>query len=449
MNPWQSKRTGENCAQLKFIDLKSENQVYRFDFCKKFTYFPENRARVKMTEKIYYHNPNQFDFEAMVIKTIQNENRLGIILDRTCFYPQGGGQPADHGFLNQVQVEDVQLEGEDIIHYVETPISEKSVQGRVDEARRRDFMQQHTGQHILSQSILRVGKWNTVSVHFGDDYTAVETDASSIPSSKYIEVENVANQIIQQNLPVKIEWVNPEEVDRFQIRRPPPEVKKVRIVQVGDFDASACGGLHVASTGEVGMIKIIGDEKIRGRIRIHALIGKRAFTDYDNKLRVVQNLCQIMTCGEDTLVQKVQNISDQLKEAQKSLQKFQAERISVLAQESINEAIPIADVLLIQRIFENTDNKLLKVFVDSVLEKTGRVTVVISKSGDQLNWMAGHSLSRPINLAKFCEPLLELIEGRGGGKPGFIQGGGKKVSGISQFMSEFKTKLAEELIGHE
>jgi len=310
-------------------------------------------------------------------------------------------------------------------------------------------MQQHTGQHILSQSILRVGKCNTVSVHFGDDYTAVETDASAIPSSKYLEIEEVANRIIQQNLPVKIEWVDPEEVERFQIRRPPPEVKKVRIVQVGDFDASACGGLHVASTGEVGLLKIIGDEKIRGRIRIHALIGQRAFADYDRKLKVVQELCRMLSCRESTLVQQVQNISEQLKDTQKNLQKFQTEKISLLAQESIHEAILINNVLVIQRIFENTDNKLLKVFVDSVLEKPGRVVVVVSKKGEELNWMAGHSLSRPLHLAELCESILGLIEGRGGGKPGFIQGGGKKVTGITQFLGEFTKKLAEELRKHE
>jgi len=402
-----------------------------------------------MTEKIYYQDSYQFDFEAKVVRTLQKDGHPGVILDRTCFYPQGGGQPADHGFLNQLRVNDVQSEGEDIIHYLESPLSANSVLGRVDEARRRDFMQQHTGQHILSQSILRVGNWNTVSVHFGDDYTAVETDASAIPSSKYLEIEEAANRIIQQNLPVKIEWVDPEEVERFQIRRPPPEVKKVRIVQVGDFDASACGGLHVASTGEVGLLKIIGEEKIRGRIRIHALIGKRAFIDYDRKLKVVQELCRMLSCRENALVQQILNISEQLKETQKNLQKFQIEKISLLAQESLSAADMINDIPVIHRIFENTDNKLLKVFVDSVLEKPGRVAVVISKNGEELNWMAGHTLSRPLHLAELCEPILGLIEGRGGGKPAFIQGGGKKVSGIPQFLGEFTKKLAEELSKHE
>ena len=402
-----------------------------------------------MTEKIYYQDSYKFDFEAKVVRTLQKDGHPGVILDRTCFYPQGGGQPADHGFLNQLRVNDVQSEGEDIIHYVESPLSANSVLGRVDEARRRDFMQQHTGQHILSQSILRVGNWNTVSVHFGDDYTAVETDASAIPSSKYLEIEEEANRIIQQNLPVKIEWVDPEEVERFQIRRPPPEVKKVRIVQVGDFDASACGGLHVASTGEVGLLKIIGDEKIRGRIRIHALIGKRAFIDYDRKLKVVQELCRMLSCRENTLVQQILNISEQLKDTQKNLQKFQIEKISLLAQESLSAADMINDIPVIHRIFENTDNKLLKVFVDSVLEKPGRVVVVVSKKGEELNWMAGHSLSRPLHLAELCESILGLIEGRGGGKPGFIQGGGKKVAGIPQFLGEFTKKLAEELSKHE
>jgi alanyl-tRNA synthetase len=398
-----------------------------------------------VTEKIYYDDPYQYDFLAVVTKTVRKDNRLGVVLDRTCFYPQGGGQPADHGFLNEARVYDVQSDGEDIIHYLANPLSESSVKGKVDEVRRRDFMQQHTGQHILSQSILRIGKWNTVSVHFGEDYTAVETDASSISSGKYSEVEKVANQVIRQNLSVKISWVNPEEVERFHIRRPPPEVKKVRIVQVGDFDASACGGLHVAGTGEVGLIKIIGDEKIRGRIRIHALIGDRAFRDYHKKMQVVQNLCQLMTCGEDILVQRVQELTEQSKELQRNYQKLQSERILLVAQEAVAGGIRIRDILFVQKIFDNTDNKLLRVFAESVLNESGRIVLVLSRNGEQVNWLAGHSLSRPFNLSEFCAPLLELIEARGGGKPEFVQGGGKKVAGIPHFITEFKKKLAEEL----
>ena len=402
-----------------------------------------------MTLKIYYDNPYQFDFQAKVLKTVQKNERWGVILDQTCFYPQGGGQPADHGFLNESFVYDVQSEKAEIIHYIDRPISDNSVHGRVDKVRRLDFMQQHTGQHILSQSLLRVGKWNTVSVHFGEEYVAIETDATEIPVDKYADVERVANQIVLKNVAVKIEWVDPVEVGRFHIRRPPPDVQKVRIVQVGDFDASACGGLHVSSTGEVGLIKIIGEEKIRGHIRIHALIGQRAFADYHRKMKTVQNLCRLLSCGEDSLLQRVQDMTEQLKEAQRNLARIQSESISSLAKETLANAIKIGEILFIHRTFDYTDNKLLKVFVDSILSERGRIVVAISRNGEQVNWMAGHSLTRPFNLIEFCAPLLPIIDAKGGGKPDFIQGGGKKAAGISKFIDEFKQKIEKELYRHE
>lgn len=402
-----------------------------------------------MTLKIYYDNPYQFDFQAKVVRTVQKNGRWGVILDQTCFYPQGGGQPADRGFLNESTVYDVQLEEAEIIHYIDRPISDNSVHGRVDKVRRFDFMQQHTGQHILSQSLLRVGKWNTVSVHFGEDYVAIETDAADIPLEKYGEVERVANQIVLKNVAVKIEWVDPAEVERFHIRRPPPDVKKVRIVQVGDFDASACGGLHVSSTGEVGLIKIIGEEKIRGHIRIHALIGQRAFADYHRKMKTVQNLCCLLSCGEDSLIQRVQDMAEQLKDAQRNLARIQAESMASLAKETLADAIKIGEILFVHRTFDHTDNKLLKVFVDSVLSESGRIVVALSRNGEQVNWMVGHSLVRPLNLIEFCAPLLAIIDAKGGGKPDFVQGGGKKAMGIPQFIGEFKQKIEKELYRHE
>ncbi len=402
-----------------------------------------------MTLKIYYDNPYQFEFQARVLRTIQKDNRWGVILDQTCFYPQGGGQPADRGFLNESTVEDVQLEEGEIVHYLDRPLSNNSVHGRVDEVRRLDFMQQHTGQHILSQSLLRVGGWNTVSVHFGEEYVAIETDAKAIAAEKYSEVEKVANGVVQKNHVVKIEWVDPTEVERFHIRRPPPEVRKVRIVQVGDFDASACGGLHVSSSGEVGWIKIIGEEKIRGHIRVHALIGQRAYLDYDRKMKIVQRLSRMLSCGEDTVIERVQDTFEQLKEAQRRFVKIQSEMIAALAREAVQSATRIGEILFVHRAFENTDNKILKVFVDTVLNQAGRVVVVVSQNAEQLNWMAGHSLARSFNLVEFCAPLLALIDARGGGKPEFVQGGGKNAAGIPLFISEFQQKIEKEFSRHE
>ena len=276
-----------------------------------------------MAEPLYYQDAYQFLFQANVIKRIETEGKLGIILDQTCFYPEGGGQPSDQGELNDIRVTEVRKISDEIIHFVNKALVSDVVQGRVDRERRLDYMQQHTGQHILSQSLLKVGNCNTVSVHFGDSYTAIETDSENISDETLKEVEKCANEIINQNIPVNLLWVDPEEVEQYHIRRPPPNVSKVRIVKIADFDAAACGGLHVSRTGEVGLIKITGQEKIRGRTRIHAKIGDRAFEDYAKKTELLRELGILLTCGEDVMVRRIHELSEQLKHAQREISKHQ------------------------------------------------------------------------------------------------------------------------------
>ena len=222
-----------------------------------------------MTEALYYKNAYQFQFQAKVIKRVEIKDKGGVVLDQTCFYPEGGGQPADRGNLNGIRVSDVRKIDGEIIHFMDQPLPSDQVEGIVNQEWRLEYMQQHTGQHILSQALLKVGKCQTVSVHFGDSYTAIETNKEKISDQILNDVEKLANEIINENVPVNLLWVDPAEVDRYHIRRPPPDVSKVRIVQIENFDAAACGGLHISRTGEVGLVKVIGKEKIRGHTRVH------------------------------------------------------------------------------------------------------------------------------------------------------------------------------------
>ncbi len=427
-------------SNIKFI---------RLIFEKNSIIFSENQGWRSMTDKIYYQNPYQFEFEARIISVDDQGKRPAVVLDRTCFYPEGGGQPADHGQLNNVQVLDVQQKNGTIFHYMDKILPVGPIKGRVDSIRRLDYMQQHTGQHVLSQSLLLSGGFHTVSVHFGEIYTAIETDAKSIPEEKLLEVESLANQVVASNVPVTIQWVDPDEVEKYHIRRPPPDVKKVRIVQVGDFDASACGGLHVAHTGEIGLIKITGQEKIRGRSRIQVKIGTRAYADYREKSRIIQELSQNLTCGEDTMVKRVTDLDEQLREANRTIARLQAEVMSYEVQNLIGSSPVIKDILFIHKIFENADNKILKIFLDQALTATERVAMALNKQDHHVNWIAGDTVSRPFNLRRLINPLLPIIDARGGGSDHLMQGGGKNSAGIAEFLHQFKLRLEKELSEHE
>ncbi|UCF62828.1 MAG: hypothetical protein JSW33_09595 [bacterium] len=394
-----------------------------------------------MTKQLYYQNPYQLEFDARVIGRIEKDHRMGIILDQTCFYPEGGGQPSDQGKLNQVRVYDVQKIDDNIVHFMDSELKTDIINGIVDGNRRHDFMQQHTGQHILSQALVRIGKYNTVSVHFGDTYTAIETDATEIPAKSIQAVEKLANEVIRNNLPVNILWVDPEQVEQFNIRRPPPDVEKVRIVQVGDFDASACGGLHMSHTGEVGIVKITGQEKIRGRTRIHVKIGNRALEDYSQKTEIFRELGILLTCGEDVLVKRVIDLQQQLKNAQRDVLTLQSARMTDLAEAAISKGKQIRHILFVQQILQNADHNLLKIFADRVLTLPGRLVVVFGTFNGRLNWMVSHSLGQELNLALWIKDLLPLIDAKGGGSPLLVQGVGQNPEGIQKFIENVIQKL--------
>jgi len=398
-----------------------------------------------MTEKLYYKNTYAFEFEARVVETLTENGRNAVILDRTCFYPEGGGQPADHGWLNDIPVYDVQLRGEEVVHFLEKPLEPGVVKGRVNVNRRLDFMQQHTGQHIISQAFLRVGNYATYSVHFGDEYTAIEVDAPEIPANHLQQVEDLSNEVVHRNLSIKIHWVNPEEVERFHIRKPPPDVSRVRIVEIDRFDFSTCGGTHVLRTGEVGLIKAVGWEKLRGHVRIKFKIGKRAVADYDRKIRLVQRLMQNLTCGEEEIVGRVSDLQQQIKDLQKQIGQLQDQWMSLLAAEAQRNAQQIGKIELVTQTFRQVDSNALRTFVYYIIEEPNRIVAAVTRDENRLQWVVGHSLGDRFDISSFVKPLLSAMDARGGGRGNMMQGGGNNPAGISEFFKQLQEKIEREL----
>ncbi len=398
-----------------------------------------------MTERLYYKNPYEFAFQANVLDTIEEDGRLGVVLDRTCFYPEGGGQPSDRGWLGEAEVTDVQIRNNRIVHFISKPLTKGPIEGNVDRERRLDFMQQHTGQHILSQCLERIGNYKTASVHFGDSYTTVETDSENVAEKDLQLAEEMANEVINRNVPVKIVWVNPEQVSQYNIRKPPPDVEKVRIVEIENFDFSACGGTHVSRTGEVGLLKIIGTEKIRGHLRLRAKIGRRALQDYGQKTVLVQQLLQALTCGEDEIIQRVMDLQSQIKEKQRELAKVQSDFMANQVKISLMNASDHRGVKLVHQVFDETDSNMLKTFVAEATSIPGTVAAAIGAKDTQVRWVIGHSAGERINLLPIVKPLLSLIEGKGGGKENLMQGGGSYAGGVTEFIDQVEMKIKTEL----
>lgn len=264
-----------------------------------------------MTDRLYWEEPNGTEFTAVVTRVdpvpdlgrpgVQEGGAtLGVVLDRTLFYPEGGGQPGDTGVL-QLEGEDVlyrvkgvQEKDGDIVHLVELPPGKDGVRkvpfapgarvrGRIDWERRFDHMQQHSGQHILSQAFLQVLGANTTGFHLGADYASIDLDVADLSPEEVERVEWLANEVVFQNIPVMAREYLPGELPEGVRRRLPKAAPKIRVVHIGDFDACACGGTHVTSTGRIGLIKVNEITRAHGGTRVIFRCGWRALRDYREK----------------------------------------------------------------------------------------------------------------------------------------------------------------------
>ena len=231
-----------------------------------------------MTKKLYYENGFLKEFTADVISCEQSEKGYEVILDATAFYPEGGGQPCDHGALGEARVLDVQEQGEAIVHLCDKPLS-GAVKGVIDWERRLDLMQQHTGEHILSGVICKKYGANNVGFHIGADTVTIDFDVM-IPPEDLEQLEEAANTAIWENAPVVCEYPTEEELENLPYRSKKALEGKVRIVSVPGYDLCACCGTHLKNAGQVGIIKILSAVKFHQGVRMEILCGKRAFSHY-------------------------------------------------------------------------------------------------------------------------------------------------------------------------
>ncbi len=382
-----------------------------------------------MTEKLFYHDPYLLEFDASILENRPDGALHEIVLDRTCFFPGGGGQPADRGMLGAARIVEVKERDGDIVHVLDAavmPGASGAVHGSVDGKRRGDFMAQHTGQHVLSQALLTVGGLATVSVHFGEETTTIELEAPGVPETVVRKAEDLANSIVRENRPIRIHEVDPAEASRFPLRRTPPEVGRLRIVEVDGYDWAACSGLHVRRTGEIVLVKIVGQEKIRGRTRIHALIGPRAMEDYGRKVALVQTLSRLLTCGEQDIPARVEELVRNAREGERERKRLRAER-------AVSDADATGQDPLVRTVLDGAGAEYLKAFAERITASPGRAVVAVDRSASGFQWIVAHSLEKDAALPPIITPLFSRANVKGGGRGAWMQGAGSPASAADGF----------------
>jgi len=292
------------------------------------------------TDRGFAANAYQTEFEARVIETKTINGRQGVVLDRTFFYPTSGGQPHDTGTLQGIRVFDVVEEGGTVIHIVDGKIPAGKVRGKLDWTRRFDYMQQHTGQHVLSEAFFQVLGAETIGFHLSEEVTTIDLAASGLTWEKIRKVEEEANRVVFENLQVRIHEATEETFSRFPLRKPPSVDGSIRIVEVDQYDWSACCGTHVKATGEIGLIKIIRFEKYKDGSRVTFLCGYRTLRAMHQKTEILETASRRLTLAESELLNGIDRLLDQqkrLKKLEKQLLVYEAAERSARAQNDLPE----------------------------------------------------------------------------------------------------------------
>ncbi len=373
--------------------------------------------------KLYYQDNHLKEFSAHVTSCEWDEKKqcFGITLDRTGFFPEGGGQYADPGTLNGIQVEDVREKGDEIFHYLKQPLETGTqVTGRIDYEERFSRMQQHSGEHIVSGLMHRHFGYENVGFHLGEFLVTMDFNGP-LTQEQLLMIQQEANEAVAANLEVQVTYPSKEELDALEYRSKKELNGQVRIVIIPGYDICACCAPHVSRTGEIGLIKLVDAIKYKGGTRVSMVCGFRALQDFQEKENSVREISHLLSAKPDEVaeaVKRLQRESHQYKERLAQMQNQYLDRkLEELISGLTDSQDKAADVLLFE---SSLDKGAIRRFVDTGMRKTGGICGIFSGSDEQgYQYTLG---SQSENLREFLKEFHKAFPGKGGGKPEMVQG---------------------------
>ena len=390
-----------------------------------------------MTERLYYRDAYLTRFDAEVVARHDGGRR--IYLNRTAFYPTSGGQPHDLGHINGVAVEDVVDEEERIAHVMAAPLDGDVVHGDVDWTRRFDFMQQHTGQHLVSAVLADTFARPTVSVHFGDDTSTLDVEGDLLDDAGLREVERIANTAIMDHRRVGVTF---EDATAAQgLRKPPPRAGSIRVISIERIDRSACGGTHVRHTGEIGLVLLRRQEKIRRAARIEFLCGGRALARVRHDFQLLSQIARQLSASPDDAPALVTAQTEQLREAQNQIRRLQGEIDVHRARERYANVAPDANGIrrMVERRVNGTPDEW-RSFALAYCEFPRAVFIGVSERPPAILLVA--SADAGIDAGRMLKAALTTAGGRGGGSPRVAQGTVATIEALEAVLCDVETGIA-------
>lgn len=367
-----------------------------------------------MTEKLFYQDGYMREFNAIVLSCDQQEKGYQVVLDRTAFFPEGGGQYADPGRLGEAEVLDVQEKEGVIYHTVTAPFEAgTAVHGKIDWDIRFERMQQHTGEHIISGIVHRRFGYENVGFHLGSDYCTMDFNGP-ITREELKEIELEANKAVFQNLKVEITYPSKEELETMEYRSKIEIEGQVRIIAVPGYDVCACCAPHLSSTGEIGLIKLVNMINYKGGERITMLCGYRALADYEIKDENTKAISALLSAKEYEVADAVLHLKDELGGMKGKIASLQQKMLIYRAGE-----IPVdeeATVVFDADLEGNAPRELMNILLD----KGAKVCAVFAGTEEAgYRYVIG---SKETDVRPLCKKINEVFTGRGGGKPEMVQG---------------------------
>jgi alanyl-tRNA synthetase len=387
-----------------------------------------------MTTRLYYTDSRLRAFDAVVRTCDVVDGRPHVRLDRTAFFPASGGQPFDTGRMEGAAVVDV-FEGEDgdVVHVLSAPLEPgATVHGEVDWPRRLDHMQQHSGQHILSAAFDRLFGVPTVSCHLGTDASTIDL-SREVTAAETDAAEAEANRVVWENRAVGVRFVSGEDAARLRLRKDPTRSGTLRIVEVEDFDASACGGTHVTETGVVGVIAVSGVERVKGASRVSFVCGGRALRSHRALREVVLGATRSLSVTAGDVPPAIERLLADARESSRLVRRLQDDLSAFRGAELRAEAETIGPCRGVLRLEPELDGPALKALASAVVRGSGLVAAFAGR-GTPVPVVIARSTDVSIDAAACMRDLTAALGGRGGGTPALAQGG---VPGAPERVVEF------------
>lgn len=397
------------------------------------------------TERLYYNDSHLIEFEARVVDTSERVSGwTAVTLDRTAFYPTGGGQPSDTGTLNGTRVvECIDDENNGVLHVIQgrAPAIGSTVQGRIDWARRLDHMQQHTGQHILSQALVTLFNAPTRSFRVLEESCEIDVDLSN-PATEVIErAVELANNVIWEDREITIRMVTAAEAAKLPLRKEPAREGELRVIEIDGFDLTPCGGTHAYRTGEVGMIAVRHWERAKGLTRIEFVAGTRALADYRRANKTARAVAALYSSARDDAAKLTARVLEENKELHRRVRLLEEIASRVEAEELYRDSsstVTVAggSIQVMSKIFEDRDAESLKHLAQALISHPRTIALLGSREKGAARLVFARSADATGDMNSLMKTACEILDGRGGGKPDMAQGGGKRIEQLQEAINQ-------------